>query len=459
VQLFAYQRVGVAFIESRRGRALLADDMGLGKTIQALGWLRHRKSVRPVIIVCPQTVRLNWRSEIDKWLGETTFLPSGTKPGKTDLSGISFIIIHYDILHAWVETLKALRPGALVIDEAQFIKSNGAKRTKAVKALARSIRHVIGLTGTPIVNRPIELFNILRLIDKTVIPDWWHYTERYCARKSGMFGWDCSGASHTKELHDKLTSSIMLRRTKEEVLTDLPAKMRSFVPLELTNRSDYNAAERDFIGYLRREEGLDVANRAKRAPMLTRISKLRDLAAQGKLSQAIEWIADVIEVNKLVVFAVHRNVFDPVYERFEKVAVKVAGDVAPIDRQKAINRFQQDPNCRLFVGQIQAAGTGITLTAASHVAFLELPWTPGDLLQAEDRCHRIGQTKTVNIYFLLASGTIDEPMARLIDRKRVVLNAVLDGAVDAAPSILTELLSGYKQRGVTQCRQRMKESR
>jgi SWI/SNF-related matrix-associated actin-dependent regulator of chromatin subfamily A-like protein 1 len=148
----------------------------------------------------------------------------------------------------------------------------------------------------------------------------------------------------------------------------------------------------------------------------------------------------------LVVFGVHRNIIDPVYEQFKKVAVKIAGDVNEADRQQAIDHFQNDPKCRLFVGQIQAAGTGITLTAASHVAFLELPWTPGDVLQCEDRVHRIGQSQPVVIYYLLAANTIDEDMAKLIDKKRSILDAVLDGAVDASPPILVELLKLYKKR-------------
>jgi SWI/SNF-related matrix-associated actin-dependent regulator 1 of chromatin subfamily A len=446
VQLFQYQKEGVAFLEKRKGRALIADPMGLGKTIQALGWLKHRRSARPVVVICPTSVRLNWRKEISLWLGEQAFLPISRLPSSVGFDEQTFIIIHYDIIQYWADWLRKLKPKVLIVDESQAIKNNAAKRTKAVKKLARNIPHVIGLTGTPIVNRPIEAFNILRIIDKTAIPNFYEYTRRFCEARYNGFGWDYSGASNTEELHDILMSSIVIRRRKEDVLPSLPPKIRSFVPLELDNRKNYDAAEDDFITYIEEAEGKEAALKAKQAPALVKISKLRMLAAEGKLEQAIDWIEDTIQDNKLVVFGVHRRMIDPVYEKFKKVAVKIAGDVSEAFRQQAIDRFQNDPKCKLFVGQIQAAGTGITLTAASHVAFLELPWTPGDVLQAEDRCHRIGQSQPVVIYYLLAEKTIDEDIAKLIDKKRSILNAVLDGAADASPSILMELLKLYKQR-------------
>jgi SNF2 family DNA or RNA helicase len=421
--------------------------MGLGKTIQTIGWLRHRRQARPVIIVCPTSVRLGWQREVKAWLGETVFLPFGTRADHSGYADQPFVIIHYDILYAWVDWLRSLKPRVVVIDEAHYIKTNKAVRTRAVKQLVRGVPHLIGLTGTPIVNRPIEAFNILQLIDKTAVPNWRTYTQRYCGPRHNGFGWTYNGATHTQELHDKLTATVMLRRRKADVLTDLPAKLRSFVPIEIDNRDDYTAAERDFLAWVRDKEGQAAARRARRAQTLTRVTALRDLAAKGKLAQAVDWIADVVETTKLVVFAVHREMIDTVYRKFNRIAVKIAGDVNEKERQQAIERFQGDPNCRLFVGQIQAAGTGITLTAASHIAFLELPWTPGELLQAEDRCHRIGQRDQVTVYYLLAASTIDEDMAHLIDRKREVLNSVLDGEADATPAILTELLDLYETWG------------
>jgi SWI/SNF-related matrix-associated actin-dependent regulator of chromatin subfamily A-like protein 1 len=448
VPLFRYQREGVQFLERRNGRALLADEMGLGKTIQALGWLAHRHSLRPVVVVCPTTARLNWQKEIDTWLSERAFLPYGTRADASGYNGEEFIVIHYDIAVFWLDWLKALRPAVVIVDEAHLIKTSTARRTKAVKALCRGVPHVIGLTGTPIINRPIEAWNIIQVVDKKALNcNWFRYTRRYCGPRHNGFAWTYTGATRTKELHALLTSTLMLRRTKSEVLDSLPPKIYSFVPLELDNRVEYQKAETHFLRYVRETAGRDAAARAKRAETLTRITALRDLAAKGKLAAALEWIADTIELNKLVVFAVHRQTIDAVCARFKGAAVKIDGGVSEKDRALAIERFQTDPDCRLFVGQIQAAGTAITLTAASHVAFLSLPWTPGETAQAADRVHRLGQTQQVTVYYLLAHQTIDEHMARLIDNKRKVLDAVLDGAASTTPSILRELLRLYEERG------------
>lgn len=444
MELFPYQRKGVTFLERRKGRALIADEMGLGKTVQVLGWLQHRRSYRPTIIICPTSVRLHWQSLIRLMLHEECYLPYSQTAAGIGYENQSFIIIHYSIVPFWVDWLRALKPKVIVVDEAQAIKTNNTKRTNAVKALARKVPHVIGLTGTPIVNRPSEAFNILQIIDRKTFPNQRKYAERYCDRKLTYWGWDESGAINIPELHE-LLSSVMLRRRKVDVLKSLPPKIRSFVPLELTNRKEYTAAEKDFIGYVRETEGKEAAKKANKAAALTKVTFLRLLAARGKLEQAIDWIANTIEEQKLVVFAVHREILDPVFNAFRKVAVRVDGSVNEAERGRAIDRFQKDPKCRLFVGQTQAAGTGITLTAASNVAFLELPWTPGDLLQCEDRCHRIGQVNSVTIHYLLAANTIDEKMADLIDRKRRILDSVHDG--ETFPSILAELLNHYNKRG------------
>lgn len=465
--LFPYQEEGVSFLELRNGRALIADEMGLGKTVQVLAWLRSRGGVRPAIVICPLSVRLHWEVETSKWVGEECYLPTGRVADGSGYWGQPFVIIHYDILagysgidpqthrividpSSWLAWLQTLHPRCVVIDEAQAIRTSSIVRTKAVKALCRGVKHVIGLTGTPIVNRPIEAYNILKLVGGHDVPKWPIYTQRYCDPQHNGFVWTYDGATHIASLHRLLMNrGVMLRRRKADVLKDLPAKMRQFVPLELDNRPEYDAAERDFLSYLRRVEGNAAARRASRAETLVKINKLRSLSAIGKLDEALSWIEDMIEGNKLVAFAVHRRVINAVCEQFGERAVRLDGNTPPAERGRVIERFQTDPGCRLFVGQVQAAGTGITLTAASHICFLELPWTPGDVLQAEDRCHRIGQTDAVNIYYLLAVNTIEEKMARLIDRKRETLDALLDGAPDASPSILTELLDSY--RGTLVC--------
>lgn len=467
MELFPFQKKGVAFIEAKDGRALIGDEMGLGKTAQALAWLQLRKKARPAVVVVPASLKLNWMKEARMWMSDPKIqILSGTNPNVPIIGEI--IIVNYDILpnkfetvvdkktsqmkkkeipySGWVDFLIDIKPQVVVMDEAHYIKNNSAKRTKAVRKLARRAPHVIALTGTPIVNRPMELYNAITLIDDTVVPRFWDYAKKYCGAKHNGFGWDFTGATNTQELHEKLVNSIMLRRLKKEVLTELPDKIKSFVPLELTNEKEYRQAERDFISFVALQKGQEAATRASNAQALAEIEGLKQLAVNGKLKQAIEWIKDFIDGNgKLVVMAVHKFVIDALMKEFGDMAVKVDGSVSGPARQDAVDAFQTDNRVRLFIGNIKAAGVGLTLTAASNVTFLELPWTPGDLTQAEDRCHRIGQKNSVTIHYLLANDTIEQKIAGLIDRKRRVLDSVLDGVQTEDESLLTELMREYSE--------------
>ena len=442
--LYPFQKTGVAFIEAKEGRVLIGDEMGLGKTIQALAWLQLHPELRPAIIVVPASLKLNWAKEAHTWMDRPRIqILSGTTPN-IKLKG-EIIIINYDILHPWMNTLLTYNPAVLVTDECHYFKSPKAKRTKAVMALGRRIPHVIALSGTPIINRPIEVYNAVKLIDPTILPTRFEFAMKYCGAKNNGFGWDFSGATNTEELHEKLSNSIMIRRKKADVLPDLPDKIRSFIPMELDNEKEYQFAEGNFIAFVRGRKGKEAAERASNAQALVEIGGLKQLAVQGKMKQTIEWIADFLESDqKLVVFAVHKFVIEALMEKFGTIAVKVDGSVTGLNRQKAVVEFQTNLAIRLFIGNIKAAGVGITLTAASNVAFLELPWTPGEMVQAEDRVHRIGQRNNVCIHYLLASGTIEEKIAKLIDQKRKVLDSVLDGEETDTTSLLSELMNEYE---------------
>lgn len=439
-QLFPFQEKGVAFITAKKGRALIADEMGLGKTVQALAYIQAHQ-IKPVIIVCPASLKLNWQREAKKWVkGMKIQVLSGTNTNVRLLGDI--IIINYDILHAWVEKLQTIRPQLIVTDEAHYFKTRAAKRTKAVKMLAKGVPGFLALSGTPIINRPIEIYNALAIIKPTLFPNYMKFAQRYCGAKHNGYGWSFNGATHMDELHKLLTESIMIRRLKSEVLKDLPPKIKSFLPIELENRKEYERAESDLISWIHSNKGAMAAMKASQAEVLVRIETLKQLAVAGKMLEAIEWITDFLESGqKLVVFAVHKFVIDALMEAFSGRAVKIDGSVTQDNRQLAVDQFQNNPSIQLFVGNIKAAGVGLTLTAASNVAFLELPWTPGDLSQAEDRCHRIGQSDSVNIYYLLAEDTIEEKIAELIDSKMRVLDAVLDGRETEESSLLTELIN------------------
>jgi SWI/SNF-related matrix-associated actin-dependent regulator 1 of chromatin subfamily A len=440
--LYDFQKKGVAFIEAKNGRALVGDSMGLGKTAQALAWLQLHPEKRPAIVVVPASLKFNWEREAHMWMDN---------PKVQVLSGKSIVpiigeivIINYDILPAWLGQLQKLKAQILVVDEIHFTKNSKAQRTKAIKALGKRIPHIIGLSGTPIVNRPIEFFNILKLIDDSVVPSFWDYANRYCNAKHNGFGWDFTGSKNTEELHERLVNSCMIRRKKEDVLTELPDKIHTAITMELTNRKEYSHAERDFISWVKKTKGNEAAGKAMNAEALAQIEGLKQLTIKGKMKEAVKWIKDFIEIDgKLIVFATHKSTIQTLMDEFKDIAVKIDGSVSQKDRQVAVDRFQTDDKIRLFVGNIKAAGVGITLTAASSVAFLELPVSPGDLTQAEDRAHRIGQKNAVNIYYLLAKGSIEEEIAEMLDRKKKVLDSVLDGKETKKESLLSELINQY----------------
>jgi SWI/SNF-related matrix-associated actin-dependent regulator 1 of chromatin subfamily A len=238
----------------------------------------------------------------------------------------------------------------------------------------------------------------------------------------------------------------MIRRKKEEVLKELPAKQRTIIPMQITNKQEYKTIKNDFLDWMFESKGKAAAEKAKQAKALVKIGQLKQAVARGKMNGAIDWIKDFLEVeDKLVVFCTHKETINVLMEEFKGIVVKVDGSTK--DKQAAVDAFQDNKNIRLFVGNIKAAGTGITLTAASNLAFLELGWTPGEHTQAEDRIHRIGQENAaVTIYYLIGQNTIEEDIIKLIDEKREVLDAVLDGKETDEESLLTELLKRLNQK-------------
>ncbi len=348
----------------------------------------------------------------------------------------------------------------VILDECHYINNRTAARSKAITGysqkrkgpdgkirrhhidgIAEKVKHVIALSGTPITNRPVEIFTTIHLIKKMAWPSFWKFAHRYCGATHNGFGWDFNGASKVQELHEKLTKTVMIRRKKEDVLTDLPPKMRNVIPMEITNDSEYQKAEADLITWIHRNKGRKAAEKAQKAEQLARFENLKQICWEGKKKATVSWIADFLETGKkLVVFSTHTKVLDCLEQEFSNT-VRVDGSVSGTNRQKAVESFQDNPNVKLFLGNIKAAGVGLTLTSASDTCFLELDWVPGNHLQAEDRVHRIGQkSDSVNAYYLLASGTIEEEIMGLLEEKAKVLDAVLDGIDVESGSIFNDLL-------------------
>ena len=469
MELFPFQKQGVAFIEKCNGRVLIADEMGLGKTVQALAWLQLHPELRPVIIVVPASLKLNWAKEINMWMDVVSNkieIISRKQPIYLNKYTRDIFIINYNVLPnkykkyktedgkkyyeelpntGWVDFLIKINSKILILDESHYIKNPNSFRSMGIEKLAETIPHIIALTGTPITSRPIEIHNQVKVINKKIFPTRWVFGKKYCNAKHNGYGWDFTGASHTDELHEKLLNTIMIRRKKQDVLQDLPEKIRSFVPIELENEKEYQNAEINFIEWIRNNVNEAAAERASNAAQLIKIETLKQIAVKGKLKGIINWIDDFLESGeKLIVFALHKFIIDALIKIYKNKAVKIDGSVSIINRQRAIDLFQNDKNIELFIGNMQAAGTGITLTSASNVLIIEFPWTPGELDQGEDRPHRIGQKNAVNIYYLIAKNTIEERIAKLLDKKRKVLDSVLDEKITEQESLLTELIRLYK---------------
>lgn len=472
-KLFPFQEEGVGQLENWDGRILIADEMGLGKTIQTLAYLQLHQEKRPVIIICPASLKLNWAKEARKWIQvDSLQILQGTKINCKITADI--VIINYKIISYWGAVLKAIQPKVIILDEGHYIKNNSAKRTKAVKKLCKGINHIIALTGTPIENKPVEIYNMVNIINPQLFPDPWAFKHRYCDAKYNGFGWTFNGAINTWELHNKLIKHVMIRRKKKDVLKDLPDKMYSFIPLEITNRKEYEKAENNFIKYVKDNVTIEIrkligqyfnedspvqindeklkrlqAEKAEKATILAQIEALKQLSVRGKMNSVIDWIENFLESGeKLILFATHKFVIEELMNKFGKIAVKIDGSVLAINREKAILNFQNNKRIKLFIGNIKAAGLGITLTAASNVAFIEYPWTPGELIQATDRAHRIGQKFTVNIHYLLALNTIEEKIVNMLDDKQKVLDAVLDGKETETSNLLSELIKTYKCQNI-----------
>jgi superfamily II DNA or RNA helicase len=434
-ELQPFQRAGVRYALEQR-RTFLADEQGLGKTIQALAAI-EAAGCYPAIVVCPASLKLTWQREAERWLPHrrTATLHGRASDGfaRACAEQADIVILNYDVVEAHHEALTARAPRAAVFDESHYCKEPRAKRTKACLALSAAVPADglrLALTGTPILNRPKELVSQLRLIGR--LSDFGSGADM--ARRF-------KGPDALQRLHWHLRAHCYVRRSKADVLPQLPAKRQAAIPVALANETEYRLAERDVIAWLRAQP-LDLRTleakvaAALRNERLVQLNKLRQLAARGKLRAAVEWIDDFVASGEpLVVFADHVEVQRALVDRYPSAA-HVLGDDSPAMRDAAVTAFQDPDGPQMIVCSLRAAGHGLTLTRASNVAFLELDWTPARLEQAEDRCHRIGQADAVTAWYLVAPDTIDETMAELVAHKRGVIGAVTDGRIAVAESLV-----------------------
>lgn len=441
----AFQRKALRGIDGHRGRCLVAFDPGLGKTLISLWWVERDEEDRlPALVVCPASVKWQWEREVLRLFGIRPTVSEGRKPPKTNPKVPWIRIINFDILHNWLPWLMKTNWQTVIIDECQYLANPGTKRTRAVRKLSKRVPYLLGLSGTPLVNRPIELFPTINLLDSESFASRMQFGMDYCAGRRGLHGWDFRGSSKPKELHRKLLDSCMIRQRKSSVLKQLPKKVRTTVPIELKNRAEYDRADTDFLVWLR-STNPSAAVRAQRAMSITKTGYLLRLAAEEKVDGVASWINDMLDESgeKMLVFAVHKSVIRSLSEQIESKSVIVDGSVTGKKRREAVDSFQKNESVRVLIGNIRAAGVGLNLTKASIVAFAEFGWRPGDLTQCEDRAHRIGQLGTVWAYYLVARNTIEERLISILSRKQSVLSAVLDGGRQEEDlDVLEELIKG-----------------
>ena len=450
-----YQWVGAKTIHKWGGRALLADDMGLGKTLQVLLYI-YKTNTKPVIIVCPASAKMVWKSEALKHFNMYADVAEGRKPPSVTgglIAPPKILVINYDILSHWATYIESIKPELIVFDEAHYLADRESKRTITSIKLADIIPKAIPMTGTPMNNRQKDLWPLIRIVKPDLYPSFLKYAWEFCEPKKAPWGkWEFNGARKSKKLHKILKNGIMIRRRKSEVLKELPAKQRQVIPIELSKKAkaEYTKATRDFLGWLGGKNKAK-AKKAKKAVAVTKLGYLLRLSAKLKFKAAIQWVDDFLEGTdeKIILFVHHKAAVRALERRYRGRCVSIVGSTKKSLRKVAADRFQTDPKIRVFIGN-GAAAEALTLHAASTVAFLELWWVPGKIEQAEDRAHRIGQLKQVMIYYLLAVGTYEEKLAEIVQKKQRNKQEVIDGEFELGDdgyqlSLLDQLLESIEK--------------
>ena len=421
---------------------ILADDMGLGKTTSTI-IAALETGAKKILIICPATLKINWKREIENYSDRSIFISEGKQFSTED----DFVIVNYDIMKNFHDPKKKddslilmSKFDLIIIDEAHYIKNAQAQRTKLINDITKSVDRLWLLTGTPMTSRPIDYFNLLSLIDSPVAKNWMAYVIRYCAGFQFKVGprkiWNVQGASNLEELRDR-TAGLTLRRLKENVL-DLPDKIITPVYLRLKSKL-YEEVMGDYYNWYEKnpEESKSLT------VQFTKLTKIRQIIADEKISQTIEIAENIIEQDKkVIIFCNFTDSLNKITEHFGKAAVKLDGSMSKVERQFSVDQFQENDKIKVFVGNIKAAGVGITLTSAEAVIFNDLSFLPSDHAQSEDRAYRYGQKNNVLVYYPIFENTIEGIIYDILHNKKQVIETVMgdnQNTADAAEDILKRI--------------------
>ena len=407
---------------------ILADDMGLGKTTSAV-IASLESGAKKVLIVCPASLKINWEREIKNYSDRRVLIVEGRKWGST----FDFYIINYDILKNYHTTDKSEdsddykllvneKFDLAIVDEAHYISNTTANRTRLLNDVLDTIPKVWLLTGTPMTSRPINYFNLLKIVESPLTLNWQTYVRRYCKGFQFSVGnrkvWNTSGASNLDELRER-TKNIVLRRMKTDIL-DLPEKIVTPVFVELTSKM-YDEELEEFTRISN-----DKKNDETISVTLNRLMKIRQLIAYEKIPYTCEIIDRCLEQGKKVIVLTNFTIsLDMLHEKYKKNSVTVDGRMSKDKRQESVDRFQNEDKIKIFIGNIKAAGVGLTLTAAEVVIMNDLSFVPADHSQGEDRAYRYGQKNSVLVYYPIFENTIEKVIYNILQKKKGVIDQVM----------------------------------
>jgi SWI/SNF-related matrix-associated actin-dependent regulator 1 of chromatin subfamily A len=417
LDLYDYQRVGVRFVDRAEGRCLIADAPGLGKTVQAIayGQLHNLKT----LIVCPLSVVVNWQREIKKFTGKkSTVWDTKHYHGEVDNQ---FHITHYDAVAKNNHWLREQNFDLLVCDEATYLKNRRTVRAKSIlgswnerrKFPGIKTKYVIFLTGTPVMSRPVEAFSLLNFLDKNRFNNFYHFVQRYG-------GWKGAAPMNLKDLHDR-TKDLVIRRKKEQVLKELPAKQRNDLYVELTKKekNEYNKLLKEMFGKWKTEG----------KPSVQHMPKIQSFLTEKKMPRLIEMIDEFIDNDRpILIFSCYIKPLQTLLEHYGNKAAILTGQMKKEQRQETIDKLTSG---RAQVGLFSLRAAGMGIDGLQHVmdtvVFIDMDWVPANHEQAEDRTHRIGQTNQVQAYYMICDGSIDEYMRDILKEKQAVADMIVDG--------------------------------
>ena len=430
-------------------RYILADDMGLGKTTSTI-IAALETGVKKILIICPASLKINWQREIENYTDRSTFIAEGKKFSTEH----DFVIVNYDILKNFHDKDPRNREDSelikgnfdlVILDEAHMVSNAQAQRTKIINNFVKDIKRVWLLTGTPMTSRPMNYYNLLHIIESPVAQNWKAYAIRYCQgyqfNAGGRKVWNVTGASNLEELRER-TSGQILRRLKEEVL-DLPDKIISPVYLRIVSQEYKN-----LMGEYREWYKNNSEESSSLTVQFSKLMQVRKLIANEKVSQTIEFAENIIDQGKkVIIFTNFTDTLQSIYQHFGKSAVYLDGSCSNSVRQQAVDRFQTDDKIKVFVGNLKAAGVGLTLTAAEVVIMNDLSFVPAEHSQAEDRAYRFGQKSNVLVYYPIFENTIEKTIYDVLNKKKRIISTVLgDNQQNEIGDTVEEILNSINKQ-------------